>query len=172
MKKVKLLTLALFALMLSISAYAFEPLDFTLQNGFGGLSEGNGTLKLLFRKKQNFHVESHGYEQIDGTFRLDQTITFQGKPPQDRFWVLKTVSSNQYNDNRYIGTLSNTSGSVTGYTDGLRLYLRYRVKGSLVMHQTLELMPDGKTIDNVGKITLFGLPIGFLKEIITRKNEQ
>ena len=172
MKKVKPLTLALFALMLSIPTFAYEPLEFTLQNGFGGLSEGNGTLKLLFRKKQTFHVESHGFKQSGGTFRLDQTITFQGKPPQNRFWVLKMVSSNQYNDNGYIGTLSNASGSVTGHTDGSRLYLRYRIKGPLVMHQTLELMPDGNTIDNVGKITLFGLPIGFLKETITRKHEQ
>ena len=47
-----------------------------------------------------------------------------------------------------------------------------RVKEPLVMRQTLELMSDGKTIDNMGKITLFGFPIGFLKETIARKNEQ
>jgi hypothetical protein len=38
------------------------------------------------------------------------------------------------------------------------------------MHQTLELMPDGKTIDNVGKITLLGIPVGRLHETITRKD--
>ena len=52
---------------------------------------------------------------------------------------------------------------------GSRLLLEYRVKGPLVMHQTLELMPDGKTIDNVGKVTLLGIPVGRLHETITRK---
>ena len=31
-------------------------------------------------------------------------------------------------------------------------------------------MPDGKTIDNVGVITLFGIPIGHLHETITRRD--
>ena len=39
------------------------------------------------------------------------------------------------------------------------------------MHQTLELMPDGKTIDNVGKITLLGITVGRLHETITRKDK-
>jgi hypothetical protein len=36
------------------------------------------------------------------------------------------------------------------------------------MHQELELKPDGKTINNVGTITLLGIPVGHLQEIITR----
>jgi hypothetical protein len=37
------------------------------------------------------------------------------------------------------------------------------------MHQELQLMPDGKTIDNVGTITLLGIPLGHLHETITRR---
>lgn len=36
------------------------------------------------------------------------------------------------------------------------------------MHQTLELMPDGKTIDNVGRGTLLGIQIGTVHATIRR----
>lgn len=139
---------------------------FTPQAGFDGSSDGNGTLRLLAGRQRPFHVVSHGYPTSDGTFRLDQTITFQGEAPNDRSWLLTTVSGNHYS-----GTLSGVAGAVTGRTDGDLLILRYRVKGPLVMHQTLKLMADGKTIDNIGTITLLGIPVGHLHETIERKQE-
>lgn len=164
MKPSILISLVLLTLVFSLSVVAqTQQPEFTPQVGFSGHSEGNGWLRLFFGKQQPFHVESHGYEQVDGTFRLDQTITFQGKAPTKRHWILTTSSDN------YKGTLSDASGTVTGQTIGSRLKLSYRIKGPLVMHQTLDLMPDGKTIDNIGKITLFGVPIGSLHETITRK---
>ena len=63
-----------------------------------------------------------------------------------------------------------TAGPVTGETSGRRLMLRYRLKGPLVMHQTLERMADGTTIENTGRITLLGIPVGWLHETIRRKN--
>jgi len=159
------LTYGLAALIVGGSAFAAEPqLDFTPRNGFGGASEGDGTLTLLFGKPQPFHVESRGTQQADGTFRLEQTISFQGKPPQDRVWVMTELSPNHYS-----ATLSDAAGPVTATTSGPRLSLQYRAKGPLVMHQELQLMPDGKTIDNVGVISLFGIPVGHLRETITRK---
>jgi hypothetical protein len=89
----------------------------------------------------------------------------QGQPSQERSWILKTIRQNHYT-----ATLSDAAGPVTGLADGSRLLLEYRVKGPLIMHQTLELMPDGKTIDNVGKITFLGIPVGYLHETITRKD--
>lgn len=139
---------------------------FTPQAGFDGSSEGNGTLRLLVGKQRPFHVVSHGYQTSDGEFRLDQTITFQGEAPNDRSWLLTTISGNHYR-----GTLSGVAGTVTGYTDGDRLVLRYRVKGPLVMHQILKLSSDGKTIDNAGTITLLGIPVGHLRETIDRKQK-
>jgi len=142
---------------------AAEPIEFTPSAGFGGESEGKGTLKLLLGKPRPFQVQSRGSEQGDGTFRLEQSITFDGAPSQDRVWVISTISPN-----RYSATLSDAAGPVTGTTSGPRLSLRYRVRGPLVMHQELELMPDGKTIDNVGTITLLGIPVGRLQETIRR----
>ena len=166
MKISALLVLVLCISVVGVSSRAKEgSLEFTPRNGFIGHSEGNGTLKLFWGKRRPFHVESHGYDQPDGTFRLDQTVTFQGQPSQKRTWILKTTSQN-----RYTGTLSDAAGTVTGRTDGSRLLLEYRVKGPLIMHQTLELMADGKTIDNVGKITFLGITVGRLHETITRKD--
>lgn len=152
----------------SASSRAGEPqLEFTPHNGFNGHSQGDGTLRLLMGKQRHFHVESHGYDQPDGTFRLDQTVTFDGKPSQERFWIIKTIRQDHYT-----AILSDASGPVSGFSEGSRLLLEYPVKGPLIMHQTLELMPDGMTIDNVGKITLLGIPVGRLHETIVRQDQK
>lgn len=166
MKILALLVLGLCVSVVSVSSQAKEEsLEFTLQNGFIGHSEGNGKLKLFFGKQRLFHVESHGYDQADGTFRLNQRVTFEGQPSKERTWMLKTDRQNHYT-----GTLSDAAGGVTGLTNGSRLQLKYRLKGPLIMHQTLTLLPDGKTIDNVGRITLLGITVGHLHETITRKD--
>lgn len=139
--------------------------EFTPSKGFGGRSDGDGKLKLFFGKRRHFRVESHGSEQADGTFRLDQTVSFDGQKTQSRFWLLKTNAQNHYT-----GTLSDAAGRVAGSTDGSVLRLKYRVKGPLIMHQTLKLMPDGKTIDNTGRIKLLGITVGRLHETITRND--
>ncbi|MEO6655595.1 MAG: DUF3833 family protein [Pyrinomonadaceae bacterium] len=139
--------------------------EFTPGNGFGGHSEGTGMLRLFLGKRGHFHVESHGYDMPEGTIRLDHTVTFEGKPSQRRTWMLKAISQDHFT-----GTLSDAPGRVTGHTNGSRLMLKYRVKGPLIMHQTLVLMPDGKTIDNLGKITFLGVTVGHLHETITRKD--
>lgn len=143
---------------------AEQQLEFTPQNGFGGESEGNGSLKLFLGKPRPFHVVSRGSEQRDGTFRLEQWVTFQGKPTRDRVWIITTVTPNHYS-----AKLSDAAGPATGSTSGARLSLQYRLKGPLVMNQELQLLPDGKTIDNVGTIRLLGIPLGHLHETIVRK---
>ncbi len=167
MKTLAILILVLCASVVSVLSQTKEASsEFTPQNGFSGRSEGNGKLKLFLSKRRDFHVESNGYDQPDGTFRLDQTVTFQGKASQQRFWILKPDGKK----NHFTGTLSDAAGRVTGQTDGSVLKLKYRVKGPLIMHQTLKLMPDGKIIDNVGKVTFLGIPVGYLHETIMRKD--
>ncbi|MEO5565048.1 MAG: DUF3833 family protein [Luteimonas sp.] len=138
--------------------------EFTPANGFAGVSEGQGTLKLLLGKPRAFKVTSHGSAQPDGTFRLDQTVTFEGEAPRERFWILTSTSENHYS-----ASLSDAAGPVEGVTAGPHLSLRYRVKGPLFMHQELELSADASTIDNIGVITFLGIPIGRLQETIARK---
>lgn len=160
-----LLTVSLALLALPVFAAPPADVTFTPQVGFGGISEGTGTLKLLFGAKRPYRVENYGHRLADGTFRLDQTVVFEGKAPKRRHWILSTVQPA-----RYTGTLSDAAGPVTGHTEGRRLLLKYRLAGPLVMHQSLEIMPDG-TIDNVGKITVLGIPIGHLQETIVSKGD-
>lgn len=152
-------------LLLALPAFAMPAAagTFTPQAGFGGASEGAGTLKLLFGKERPYRVQSQGRVLANGTFRLDQTVLFQGEPPRHRHWILTTVQPGEYS-----GTLSDAAGVVTGHTEGARLTLRYRLKGPLIMYQTLTMISDG-TIDNVGRITLLGIPVGHLQETIVHK---
>ena len=137
---------------------------FTPKAGFTGFSEGNGELRLLFSHKP-FHVESHGFDRPDGDFQLDQTVHFAGDTPETRTWIIHPASGVHYT-----GTLSGASGGVTGEVSGAQLQLRYRVKGPIFMQQTLTLTPDRKSIDNVGRVTLLGIPIGSLHELIRRED--
>ena len=161
----RILVAAVVALAAGDSLRAQGPaVAFTPRAGFGGRSEGNGTLRLLLGKPRPFHVESSGHDRPDGTFQLDQAITSRGKPTQHRTWVMTAVGPHQY-----AATLTDAAGVVAARTDGNRLSLRYRYAGPFVVHQTLELMPGGRTIDNVGWITLLGLPVARLHETIVRK---
>lgn len=161
------LAIALCISVVSASARADEAsLEFTPGNGFSGRSEGDGMLRVFMGRPRIFHVESHGYDRADGSLRLDQTVTFQDQSPRERSWIISTIRKNHYT-----ATLSDAAGPVTGRTDGSRLLLEYRLKGPLIMHQTLELMPDGKTVDNAGKITILGITVGRLHETITRKDQ-
>ena len=131
---------------------------------FAGRSHGDGTLSVIFQAPQPYHVESRGFSQPDGSFCLEQTVKFAGKPPQQRHWLLREVSPEDYT-----GTLSDAEGSVKGRTVGPQFRLMYALPGGLTMHQTLTLEPGGKTIDNIGRITFLGIEIGYLHETIERR---
>ena len=166
MKLVHLLNVA-FVLVLtskSIQAQSTQQL-FTPRNGFTGYSSANGSLRLFQTRPRPYHVENHGYQRSDGRFQLNQTVTFQGRTPYNRYWVMTPVGPHQYT-----ATLSDASGTVTALADGNRLLLRYRIRGPFIMHQALTLNPDGRTIANQGRITLLGLPVGRLQETIVRTN--
>lgn len=159
----------LFACMLSAQLGVLparaEPVSFTPQSGLSGASRGDGTLRLFLGQPRAFHVQSLGQRASDGSFTLQQTVAYEGKAPERRRWDIQEVTPLHYT-----GTLSDAAGTVSGHTIGRRLFLKYRIKGPLVMHQALELMPDGKTIDNVGRITLLGIQVGSVHETIRRGN--
>ena len=157
-----LLTSSLLVLLAVLPARA-EQVSFTPQNGLSGPSRGDGSLRLFLGRPRAFQVQSLGQSESDGSFTLKQTVTFEGKTPETRRWEIQEVTPLHYT-----GTLSNAAGTVSGHTIGRRLFLKYRITGPLVMHQTLELMPDGKTIDNVGRITLLGIQVGSVRETIRR----
>lgn len=155
-------TCILLAVLVGLPAQAGQ-VSFTPESGLSGPSHGDGSLRLFFGHPRVFHVRSVGKSESDGSFTLNQVVTFDGQDAQVRSWTIRHVSPL-----RFAGTLSDAAGAVSGQTSGPTLSLQYRVKGPFVMHQVLRLMPDGKTIDNVGRVTLLGIPVGFLHETIRR----
>jgi len=152
----------LLAQLLVAPALAQQTL-FTPEAGLSGATRGEGTLTMHLWRTRPFRVRSFGARGENGLFNLNQTIIFSREPPMERAWVIRTVAPG-----RYAGTLTDAAGAVSGHTSGRRLFLRYRVMGPLVMHQVLHLQPDGKTIDNVGRITMLGITVGTLRETIRR----
>lgn len=138
--------------------------DFAPSEGFAGRSEGHGTLRFLLGKERHFRVYSHGAAQTDGSLALDQAVHFQDEPPRLRHWVIRDAGKGNYTF-----TLSDAAGPGMGKTEGRRLVLHYPLmRGGVAMHQVLDLSADGKTIANEGRISVWGIPVGWLHETIRR----
>jgi hypothetical protein len=136
--------------------------SFVVDEVFAGRSEGTGELRLGVGRRRPFTVQSHGAVQPDGRFRLDQEVRFAGEAPRSRTWILW-----QTHAGRYSATLTDAAGPVTAQTIGNRLTLRYPLtRWGLVMHQTLTLRVDGRTVDNVCRIRFVGITVGQLSEVI------
>lgn len=154
-----------FAALLGISyaSWSQDRLDeFVVEKVFAGRSVGHGSLRLGLGKARPFTVESSGAVQADGSFRLEQSVRFEGKPARSRHWIMRRTEAGQY-----AITLSDAAGPVTARVEGQRMLLRIPLNRSgLVMHQTLELVADGKTLANDGCIRFLGIPVGRLRETI------
>lgn len=135
--------------------------SFVPEEVFAGRSEGQGMLTLLGTTRR-FTVESLGTSEGEGHMRLEQTVRLQGRAATSRTWVMRQVSPG-----RFAATLTDAAGPVSGRTEGSQLTLRYPLKRwGLVMHQTLTLSKDGRTVDNQGSIRFMGMQIGRLQETI------
>ena len=132
---------------------------------FSGKSEGMGEMRILFSRAKPFRVQSSGLVRRDGTLVLRQTIRIAGEKPTTREWRLKRAAGN-----RYVGTLTEAVGPVTGEVSGNRLVLHYTMKGTVRprIRQVLTLQPDGRTIANELRATKLGLPIASVRETIRK----
>lgn len=150
--------------MLASAAVHCQPLTnaFVPELAFAGRSEGKGEMGLMRGKKRPFTVISLGTTLADGRLRLEQRVQFEGKAEQSRTWVIWQTSPGEYS-----ATLTDAAGPVVGRTQGARMTLRYPLnRWGLVMHQTMDLAQDRRTIANFGSIRFLGIPIGTLRETI------
>ncbi len=122
---------------------------------FAGVTSSTGVLE-----------NRSGAALADGSFRLDQTISFDGRPPQTRSWLLRRVD-----DHRYAGTLTDAAGPVEGEAYGDLFHLRYPMQTPFGgrMEQWLYLQPDGRTVVNEATIRVLGLVVAHLSERITHE---
>ncbi len=117
---------------------------------------------------QRFAVVGHGRVLPDGRFELDQTVTFDGRPPRERTWIMSRLDPHHY-----VADLTDASGPVRADAYGDLFHLRYRVEGVPLgtMEQWLYLQPDGRTVMNEGVVRVAGVVVRRLSERITKAGE-
>ncbi len=133
---------------------------------FAGATRSSGVLEDRGgAPTQRFHVHGTGASLPDGSFRLDQTIAFDGKPPETRTWLLRQTDAHHYT-----GTLTDASGPITGEAYGNLFHLRYPMRHPFAgeMEQWLYLQPDGRTLVNEATIRVLGIVAAHLSERISR----
>ncbi len=137
----------------------FDPTIF-----FAGRTHGEGTLEMRFGADRVIKVEGHGWTRPDGTFQLDQTITFGDGAVETRNWRISRLDAN-----RFSATLSDARGMVAASASGNLFHLRYLIRQPAVwMEQWLYLQPDGQSVLNLARVTLLGVVWARLMETITR----
>lgn len=168
-------TLALLFLagMLGGCASTLAPEDF--ENGapqmrpelfFAGTTRSRGvTANSSGAPTRRFRVEGLGRALPDGSFRLDQTVVFEGKTPETRTWSMQRLDAH-----RYTATLTDASGTVHAEAYGNLFHLRYPMKTPFggEMEQWLYLQPDGRTVMNEATVRVFGIVAAHLSEQIVR----
>jgi hypothetical protein len=138
---------------------SFDPTHF-----FAGRTHGEGTLKYRIGSPRTLQVEGKGRTEADGSFRLEQTITFGDGSVETRTWQLLRV-----NAGHYTATLSDAKGEVSAESSGTLFHLRYLLRQPAVyMEQWLYLQPDGRSVTNLAQVTVLGVPWARLAETITR----
>ena len=134
---------------------------------FLGVTRGEGTLVQHGKSDRNVHVIGVGRSDGNGTFRLDQTVTYDDGTTEKRTWLLHR------NGNQYSATLSDASGAVDGEVSGNVFRLRYLLRQPAVyMDQRLYLQSDGRTVLNIATVSVLGVPWARLSERITRPDSE
>ena len=138
---------------------AFDPVAF-----FTGHTHGDGVLEQRVGKGRHLSVEGNGSQNADGSFQLDQTITYDDSTRETRRWVLRRRDATSWT-----ATLSDAQGEVAAETSGNLFHLRYQIRSPKVdMEQWLYLQPDGRSVLNLAQVTVLGIPYARLSETITR----
>ena len=139
--------------------------EFRPEQFFDGTTHGEGTLVQRFKADRKVSVEGRGTKQPDGSFRLDQSVTYADGSKEERSWTMKRTGAHSYS-----ATLSDASGLMKGETSGNVFRLRYLLRHPAVyMNQELFLQPDGKTVLNIATVTVLGVTWARLSETITRE---
>jgi Protein of unknown function (DUF3833) len=135
---------------------------------FAGRTNSSGVLENRSGDPtRRFHVEGSGLLLSDGSFRLDQRVTFDQDAPETRTWVVRRLDSH-----RYTATLTDASGAVEGEAYGNLFHVRYPMQSPFgaAMEQWLYLQPDGRTVMNEATIRVFGIVVAHLSERITHED--
>ena len=138
----------------------FDPTVF-----FAGRTHGEGTLHVRVGSTRALQVEGIGRSAADGSFTLDQTVTYADGVVETRSWRMRRLDAGHY-----AATLSDARGAVQAEVRGNVFHLRYLIRQPAVyMEQWLYLAADGQSVANQAQVTVLGVPWARLAETITRR---
>lgn len=135
---------------------------------FAGTTSSSGVLENRSgAPTRRLHVKGSGTAQADGSFRLEQSVAFDGDAPRMRTWVLRRLDAHHYT-----ATLTDASGAVQAEAYGDLFHLRYPMKTPFGGHmeQWMYLQPDGHTVVNQATVRVFGVVVAHLSERITHED--
>jgi hypothetical protein len=153
---------------LSPSAFEGDPPEMRPEVFFAGVTRSSGVLENRSgAPTRRFHVEGTGVTLPDGSFRLEQSVTFDHDAPEMRTWIMRRLDTHHYT-----ATLTDASGAMHGEAYGDLFHLRYSMKTPVGGHmeQWLYLQPDGHTVMNEATVRLFGVVVAHLSERITHED--
>ncbi|MEP6992944.1 MAG: DUF3833 family protein [Acidobacteriota bacterium] len=144
----------------SAPAPQFRPEQF-----FTGVTHGEGVLAALGRTDRAFHVTGAGHSESDGTFVLDQTVSYADGAVEQRSFRMRRVDEHEY-----AGSLTGASGAVWARAEGNGFHVRYTIrKPAVTMEQWIYLRPDARTALNRATVRVLGIPVAHLSETIRRQ---
>lgn len=135
---------------------------------FAGTTRSSGVLENRSgAPTRRLEVVGSGMAQPDGSFRLEQSVTFDQDAPGMRTWVMRGVD-----EHHYVATLTDASGAVEAEAYGNVFHLRYAMKSPIggAMEQWMYLQPDGRTVMNEATVRVFGVVVAHLSERITHED--
>jgi len=161
--------IALAALVLAMTlpaAGAAETPKLDLLSFFEGRTRGVGVLDPLIGKTRRFEVASVGVPQADGSLVVTQLIRWADGDTDERTWRMRRTGANTFE-----GEVSDGKGAARGVSTGASGRLSYVLdKGPGVrMEHRMMLQPDGRTVVQQVRASVFGLPAASLSETITRE---
>lgn len=139
--------------------------QFRPEQFFAGVTHGQGVLSRRGRADRPFNVRGSGRTESDGTFVLDQTVTYADGAVEQRSFRMRRVD-----EHGYTGSLTGASGAVSARADGNSFHVRYTIRRPAVtMEQMIYLQPDGRTALNRATMKVLGIPVAHVSETITRQ---
>jgi hypothetical protein len=149
---------ALLVLVSAVPAHAaFNPVEF-----FRGRSEGEGTLKVIFRSTERIHTENVGRADKDGSLVLQQVIHEPGKPARTRYWRMRQTGQNLFE-----GTLTDAASSVRVDVTKAGIRIRYTAQNHLNFDQMLTPVSATEVHDTI-RVSRFGIVVAHFDETIRK----
>jgi hypothetical protein len=152
---------ALFASGLSVPAVAVGPVD--PLRFFAGVTETDGTTKVVMHKSVKTRSVGRGEIEPDGSLILVQRVEDEGRTPYLRRWAIRQTGAG-----RYQGSMSEATSPVAIQQVGARYRFTFKMKGNLSVEQWLTPLPGGLSASSNMTVRKFGLAVASSTAVVRK----